>query len=534
MLDRITSTPQLARAVPQLQPELLHRLIRHCGLEDCGELVSLATPDQVARLFDLDLWRPPAASHDDQFDADRFGVWLEVMLDAEAANVAATLAAVDVDLLAAGFVEHVRVFEYGAVASFITLDGEVVPDKPYADGLRSEIGGYVITAKRTDFWDAMTGVLSALADAHAERFSQVMRVCCRLSSSRPEVDGLDQLLMRNDQARLNVDLDREARGDTRGYVTPPQARAFLQTARGIDLRTATPPLRDPMTRAYFAHIESSLTDAPNHERPEAVSADDSDTPPPPPAEAVAALVELLHEAGVVPRSPRALLEAPQPTHTRLAQIRARLHVVRDRNAAAHAKRESELAYLANVVAAGASMQSRAIEHDEATDAALAVCNLGLENWPRHWLSRGEDLPEDFLIHHDLVSVFQVGWTVLHEDVCMYVADTLVSVLASLHCIDHDVQGELKRLRSALTRHARTGTPWQAREALDVLTTFDPPSWAALRGLLDQLPTLHAAVEASLAGSTHRIEASAFEFISENAHIRQVHAFMGVLPARLNG
>jgi hypothetical protein len=81
------------------------------------------------------------------------------------------------------------VFDYAAVAPFITIDGEVAPGAPFADGVRSEIGGYVVIAKRVDFWDPITAVLSALAEAHDAVFDRVMRGCCRLSSSRPEVDG---------------------------------------------------------------------------------------------------------------------------------------------------------------------------------------------------------------------------------------------------------------------------------------------------------------------------------------------------------
>src|SRR5204862_2725074 len=73
LLDRILDTPQLAQVVPRLPSELLHRVIERCGLEDCGELVALATPAQVARVLDLDLWRSPSAGLDEQFDADRFG-----------------------------------------------------------------------------------------------------------------------------------------------------------------------------------------------------------------------------------------------------------------------------------------------------------------------------------------------------------------------------------------------------------------------------------------------------------------------------
>jgi len=57
LLARILDTPQLALAVPLLAPELLHRVIQTCGLEDCSDLVALATPAQLQRVFDIDLWR---------------------------------------------------------------------------------------------------------------------------------------------------------------------------------------------------------------------------------------------------------------------------------------------------------------------------------------------------------------------------------------------------------------------------------------------------------------------------------------------
>src|SRR5919108_5711439 len=162
LLERILNTPHLDRIVPRLHPDLLHRVIQHCGLEDCGELVALATPEQLARVFDLDLWRPSAPGLDEHFDAVRFGRWLDLLVDAGVSSAAATLAALDVDLVAAGFVQHVRVFDYAAAAPYLTLDGEQAsPILGSDDTLRSEIGGFVVSATRTEFWDAMTTVLNA-------------------------------------------------------------------------------------------------------------------------------------------------------------------------------------------------------------------------------------------------------------------------------------------------------------------------------------------------------------------------------------
>jgi hypothetical protein len=38
LLERILGTPQLGQVVPRLPPDVLHRVIQRCGLEDCGAL----------------------------------------------------------------------------------------------------------------------------------------------------------------------------------------------------------------------------------------------------------------------------------------------------------------------------------------------------------------------------------------------------------------------------------------------------------------------------------------------------------------
>jgi hypothetical protein len=312
----------------------------------------------------------------------------------------------------------------------------------------------------------------------------------------------------------------------------------------MDMRHGAMPVRDPITLAYFKGLEAPMTTERDNESPALPPCDHGATEPEAPAEAVAAIVDLLHEAGVISRAPRALLEGPQASAPRFARVRDLLQFAHDRDPHAYAMRSAELAYLANVIVAGSTIQSRPVAEEEASSAAVAVCNLGLENWPVHWMASGVRLspsmtetgtgpPEDFLIRNDLVSVFQVGWSVLYEEVCMYAADGLVSVLASVRCADGDDQDALQALRVTLMKHWRAGSPWESRDALDVIAILDTPSWAALLGLLDQFPTLHAAVGASLDGTTLQVDPAAFEFISENAQIQKIHDFMESLPARLN-
>lgn len=204
----------------------------------------------------------------------------------------------------------------------------------------------------------------------------------------------------------------------------------------------------------------------------------------------------------------------------------------------------EFAYLANTIAAGCSVQARAFTEREASTAALAICNLGLENWPRHWMPAraagaavvdiGTALPDDFLVDRDLVGVFQVGWAVLHNDVCMWAAERLIAVLADLRCRDRDIQLALAALRVELTRHWRAGTPWHARDAMDVMAMLDMPAWVTMLGLVDECPIIHAGMAASQGSGVHKIDPAAFEFISENSQIAAVRQFMRSLPETLLG
>ncbi len=127
LLERMLDTPEIAQIVPRLQPELLLRVIQHTGLEDCGELVALATPEQLVRLFNLDLWRSAEAGRDEQFDPARFGVWLQVLAGAGVHTAAQKVAGMDVGLVTAGLAHHARVFDRAAVASYTTTDGVEVP-----------------------------------------------------------------------------------------------------------------------------------------------------------------------------------------------------------------------------------------------------------------------------------------------------------------------------------------------------------------------------------------------------------------------
>jgi len=262
------------------------------------------------------------------------------------------------------------------------------------------------------------------------------------------------------------------------------------------------------------------------------------------AESFDVVLELLSETGVMPERPRALLEAadaddPQPA--RLTQLRRLMAYARDTQETAYFTRTRELAFLANALVAGCSVQSRPFTPREASDAAAGICNLGIEYWPERWpgvtssgVARPDTVPPDsLLIDHDLVTAFAVGWSVVHQDVGAFAAEQLISILAGVDGVDPDARLELAALRRALAKQRKAGTPWRARGAAEVLAMLDMTVWISVLGLLDECPVLPAALTAVLQGHTRAVSQTQFDFISTAAQIRDVRAFMRKLPGLLS-
>ena len=567
-LARLLDAPFLARVVPHLPPETLHLLIRSRGLDACSELVTSATPAQLASLLDLDLWR--GSRDNDEFDVHRFGEWLEVLVDTGSAVAARTLAALDKELVIVGLSRYVRVFDPGIFEPVAQSDDELIDrGEAMREGdlidvdsnghrLECEVAGYIVRARRADAWDAIVTLLVALDAEHGDYLHAVMEGCRRLSNSGPEIDGLDDLLPAPEQKLHEVAIERERRRSQQGYATPADARAFLEMARQRQPTRAAAATRsikvNPLVTAYFRSTEEASESSQEISRSSQRTLDATDTLESLEADgsssaSLRAALELLAEAGVMPERPRALLEAPEadPQAARLARLRRLMAYVRDADETAYLTRSRELAFLANTLVAGCSVQSRPFTPQEASDAAAAICNLGLEYWPAaNHLRQGSDghtptppdtfPPDSLLIDHDLVTAFEVGWSVLHQDVCLFAAEQLIAMLTrptELDGGDRDIRRELVALRRALVKQRDAGTPWRAREAAEVLAMLDMTAWVSVLGLLDECPVMPFALTAIVEGRTTTVSPTEFEFISTAAQIGDVRLFMRKLPDLLS-
>ena len=221
----------------------MHRVIGAYGLEDCGELIAHATPAQLSRIFDLDLWRPARPGLDEQFDAERFGIWIEVLVDAGADLAAEKLSQIPVEQLIPGFAHHARVFDIAAIAAYDTTDGERIESPAPDAALTCEIGGYHVAARRDDAWQAIVAVLLSLGAHHRGRFDELMSTLRSISNSTRELDGLDTLLETGEQMMFDAGTGRERRRMKQGFASPADARAFLQMSRSVRPGVVPPRIR---------------------------------------------------------------------------------------------------------------------------------------------------------------------------------------------------------------------------------------------------------------------------------------------------
>lgn len=195
----------------------------------------------------------------------------------------------------------------------------------------------------------------------------------------------------------------------------------------------------------------------------------------------------------------------------------------ERDPVIHSTRSAELAFLANTMVAGCTIQSRAFAPREASEAAIAVCNLGLESMP--------DLADDYLRRQDLIGVFQIGWKTLYEEAALYAAGQLIDTLTRFRITDREIQADLNFLRVEMMTQCRAGTPWRARCGLETIAMLDAPAWAALTALIDECPVRHAAVQAG-ESRAHRVEVSSFEWISDGSDLAAIRRSMQALPETL--
>jgi len=380
LLRRVLERPELVAAVRELPGEVLGGLIERIGLEDAGEIVALASAEQLAQVFDQDLWRAEGAGADEDFQPARFGLWLEVLAEAGDEFLAQRLAALPEDLLLLALHRAVLVLDIDALAVKMAELGE---DAEWTEKALESAGHYEeweefrLVVRMPEHWDVLWCGLLALDRDHHELVRDLIERCAALDTEFINGNGgLYEVLTSDEMLENDLGAAREDRRAVLGHVAPADARAFLRLAKSHEATQE----RDAVTRAYFRGLAASRT-AGHEARREFAHAQQQLARLV--AEAQPLVTQRAASVAALPGSKRrvtkraALVQATRERHGRslFEQALAELQQLEPELAA---QRLEELAYVANVWIAGGSHGGRRPRPVEALEFAVDVCSTGLD------------------------------------------------------------------------------------------------------------------------------------------------------------
>lgn len=540
VLARILNEPELVAAVQTLPPAVLGKLINHIGLEDAGELVALATTSQLQQIFDEDLFRQSKPGCDEEFDADRFALWLMVMLEAGEDFTAEKLTELPEDLVTLALLRHILVISTEELAVQMAQRGtdEDLLEKALESSLSQEFAEHLVIAKKEEGWDAILSVLLALDKNHSDFLSRLLD---RLSYlSRKDIDdsgGLYHLLTEEESLTADVVAEREDRRAESGYIAPSAAASLLRLIRQTELSELAAQNADPITSAYFRNLKKT----PLYAQGSSVPANDTKMESKSAARTFE-LLSLLQESEILEevRSPARLGgKVPDRPEFSLSDLpfAVTLRSLFDSAPEVFAQRMSELAYLTNVLVAGCSFAGRSFRSFTAASAVLAACNLGFEHLksgniagPKKGARAGK--PMEMLRQRSAVDLFRLGFHLAYREVSLATLGTLRDLLAEQvrSAVDRELASQFAKARNALDSALAARTPWSARRKLDILSRlFAAPIQTALLGLLDECPHLAGALRIGAASAT---EIETPSFVATAADIDRVQRFLhGLTMAR---
>lgn len=521
LIERIVHEPQLAASVQALTPRSLGKLIQHIGVEDSGELIALATTEQIEKIFDDDLWTVDRPGEEEQFDVDRFVIWLQVMLEVGERFTAEKLEELPEDLVVLALQRSILVVNVDELQITIGDDEESNrTEKALESSLYEEFDEHMVVARRHDGWDAILTVLLAL-DAHNPALRRrLLERCCALSEEYIEDNGSLYDVLTSEQM-LEADLagERDDRRSSEGFVAPAAAASFLNLARLHDPETAATMERDPITQMYM-RSQRRTTQSPStkNEANANITA----------ARTLETLIEKLSgEPNQTRDGPRLLLGGNSSDHVQHGNtlFRRTLENIAERDPNAHGHRLDEIAFLCNVLISGCSISDRAFRPYEAVMATAATCNLGLE-WLAETSGTTDDMPRvSAILQKDGADgAFRLGFSILHHRVARKTLTAILDRVRGPDAVHRLGEIEAFKICEAAAAARDINRPWQFRSTLwDLHELFDGATIEHLNSLLGEFPLIAS-------HSSHRIhnpyqDAWGSSFISTKKEVQDIARFL---------
>lgn len=392
LLTRILERPELVAAVRELPGAMLGKLIDRIGLEDAGELVALASTAQLERIFDDDLWRADRAGGDETFRPERFALWLRVMQEGGEGALVQRLCELPEDLVALAVHRLVLVLDVDVIEEQLSPGDEEAEqvERALDDAAFEEWEEFRVIAREPDAWDDVWNALLALDRDHHDRLRAILERCRDMTTEYISGQGgLFQVLTADEMLDSDIAAERDDRRSAEGFVSPADARAFLELAR----RGGAVDERDPITSAYFRGL-ADVSPVPKADAAPTGAVERGATP-----RHGGALEALLREAEVIapPTAPRALagvvgVSKGDQAHLAAPLFEQAMTDLRHEDPVLFATRARELGYLVNVWIVGGGHEERRTRPTEALELVLKTCEAGI----RAHLGAGVVTPEQAL------------------------------------------------------------------------------------------------------------------------------------------
>lgn len=252
LLARVLDQPELVASVQALPGDTLAALVRRVGVEDAGEILAMATSEQLVELFDGELWE--AEGGEEQLSPERFVLWLEVLAESGEAFVADRLAALPESMLVQAFAEQLLVLDVDALALMMSGSApDHLVEKALEASFAIELDRFLILSKRQEGWDAVSAAVLALDERHGAVAERVLEVLCGAAMEQVDDNGLYEVLSATEALAEDAAAEREDRRTARGYVSVADARAFA-ARRDVVAELIARPERDAVAKAYFRRL----------------------------------------------------------------------------------------------------------------------------------------------------------------------------------------------------------------------------------------------------------------------------------------
>ena len=258
LLARLIDAPDLVQQVRALPDPVFATIIRQLGVEDAGELVALATNEQLVAAFDEDLFVNDAPGERERFSVNRFVTWLEVILEAGDEAAAKRVTELSEDFVVHALSRIMLVFDVDSLAERLRSNdpSAVAADRALENTYTEQIDHYFLVSRVETGWDAAFALVVALDRLHRDALIQILDRCVAVAGGyMDDLDALSHVLSSSESLAEDVEGDRQERRARLGYIDPLDARSFLALARLTpDEQSDDPPTeeRDAISRAYIA------------------------------------------------------------------------------------------------------------------------------------------------------------------------------------------------------------------------------------------------------------------------------------------